>query len=1266
MPQRLSFLFLPQVNAKLQELKPHGPSILSFVRHAFGFEKGLESIAVSRANISIEELSVCIGDPRPDIVVPEREGFLISFVNALSTADDSRLFSEQGFSSAYQDTLYSLGKQCTLCDDAVSTVSRVTGAYIARHGLNVREEHVAFCFDLLQMFISKSSSVARLIFDSHPVLREFNCNMAISVQLRIAQIVQAVNSSSFTFGIQLANSALRQFSSTPGEEHASILFAIRHHLGSQFEASLLSNERLFSPEISRGPVEQTLAMHILKQARPDGSVFRIILKMTEMCNDEIDSVLLHCCNHAFNGKYVPSSGVETILDVILDPTSKALLSSLWGRPTAMRAKVLDILVRCSRVADMFLEDAFKKGLGRLEHSLYPVLVCCVHLRPDSNVLLENAEGLSSFFWNLCSRCDALTLEEIDLMLCLGESRALQAARDFNLQPEVCKVELFSEKRLKMFSMLLLNHFSIVSNRIPLFLRVCLFMNNNLAMDSINSLISILENKTASELTHSLKIYSAQLLDLNPMLFPGVLQLFKRGVIYLEIDDVIANEDFFAKMFDDKELLETRYGLARSWLYFVETNPDVACPKSKYTSLLSAYRCTLEKLDCVFRRIIEIYWHRSVVNPFVETYLYGVNRMKEDLSISLPHGESEVSLKKLVSVVLLERFEWLQSEIDFASSVAKRFPLYRELCPGSENVYTMVATEPPMNSNGKRLTTTTKNRREKKRKTIDVPAESYNELFDSDNDEQANEENEHHEPHTPPRSGEVSHNSSIDPSFALHLLDQFMVLHAILGDLPQDYGRSDEKNTGSEQDSETGELGVFPARKLIETGAISYCIWGLASQCSKVRKLASSVLQRYGQLAIREKFFRERTQTVLLLRGIRNARTSSDTPVPPLICSFLAAALDVLLRPSHIMYAPINSFLLQRPFLDLEDVPMFYTAFNSGTPLYQVERGWIIRVIHHGIRSKVDINILSRRHVISVMLSFFSSPCADLYMQQQVIQVLLCIANVGDYGVRQLLKAGLLVWAANAFHDFANKMREVPMLEPDTRDDSDGLHDARVESREPVGIQHRERIILHGILELFCRIADTLGMRNKRLNRDRVTADPLCQRPVISLIDTEVVVTSERLLSHSLAVFPSCTNATFIGLVVSCLDRFHAYDEQKMDIGGGMLELPLRLLRALAEEANTDRYVVPPEVKCKLLALFLTNRYCNEPFPFLESDWEYMTRWALELTLEQREYCAPVVGFVNRFFSQDGFSSSFKLHIKNILEPYYKTFLLLGAANLKDL
>ena len=50
----------------------------------------------------------------------------------------------------------------------------------------------------------------------------------------------------------------------------------------------------------------------------------------------------------------------------------------------------------------------------------------------------------------------------------------------------------------------------------------------------------------------------------------------------------------------------------------------------------------------------------------------------------------------------------------------------------------------------------------------------------------------------------------------------------------------------------------------------------------------------------------------------------------LVASFFLKVVFKFLFPEHPFYLMMNSFLLQRPALDIRDLPLFYSMFNSST------------------------------------------------------------------------------------------------------------------------------------------------------------------------------------------------------------------------------------------------------------------------------------------------------------------------------------------------
>lgn len=80
----------------------------------------------------------------------------------------------------------------------------------------------------------------------------------------------------------------------------------------------------------------------------------------------------------------------------------------------------------------------------------------------------------------------------------------------------------------------------------------------------------------------------------------------------------------------------------------------------------------------------------------------------------------------------------------------------------------------------------------------------------------------------------------------------------------------------------------------------------------------------------------------------------QTRLPKFITVFLSESLQVMMNPSHILYEKVNTFFLQRPALDLNDIPMFYTLANSGQHFEQ-EVIWLLDIVKAGLD---DVSVYS--------------------------------------------------------------------------------------------------------------------------------------------------------------------------------------------------------------------------------------------------------------------------------------------------------------------
>ncbi|CAH0475572.1 unnamed protein product [Peronospora belbahrii] len=162
-------------------------------------------------------------------------------------------------------------------------------------------------------------------------------------------------------------------------------------------------------------------------------------------------------------------------------------------------------------------------------------------------------------------------------------------------------------------------------------------------------------------------------------------------------------------------------------------------------------------------------------------------------------------------------------------------------------------------------------------------------------------------------------------------------------------------------------------------------------------------------------FKAGRQVHLLLDVFRRGVEKSLQQVPSVVTVFLNDALAVLTRPTHVLYPQVNHFLLARPAMDLADVPMFYSLFNSRAPLtFRQERSWLLHALRRGICNDDDVVLLVRRHVLPMLLSFFTSELADTHTQPLIVKILLAALRTPSGGVYLVTKAGLVEWLAVQF------------------------------------------------------------------------------------------------------------------------------------------------------------------------------------------------------------------------------------------------------------
>lgn len=135
---------------------------------------------------------------------------------------------------------------------------------------------------------------------------------------------------------------------------------------------------------------------------------------------------------------------------------------------------------------------------------------------------------------------------------------------------------------------------------------------------------------------------------------------------------------------------------------------------------------------------------------------------------------------------------------------------------------------------------------------------------------------------------------------------------------------------------------------------------------------------------------EKEQVLYILNLLRDQLPSSpeDPParLPSYVTLFLAHALRGIFYPSNFIYPITARFLLQRPELDVNDVPLLFGLLYSSTDDWKKERAWIVRFLADGMQSSEDWRLLKRRHTWDLLASLFESSFSDKTLRQGILEV----------------------------------------------------------------------------------------------------------------------------------------------------------------------------------------------------------------------------------------------------------------------------------------
>ncbi|KAJ7095895.1 ribosome 60S biogenesis N-terminal-domain-containing protein [Mycena belliarum] len=201
-------------------------------------------------------------------------------------------------------------------------------------------------------------------------------------------------------------------------------------------------------------------------------------------------------------------------------------------------------------------------------------------------------------------------------------------------------------------------------------------------------------------------------------------------------------------------------------------------------------------------------------------------------------------------------------------------------------------------------------------------------------------------------------------------------------------------------------------ELFRTNIVGLIIRTLSAKDASLREVARSQLAAlWAHLEIAD--MQEQPHVVYVLNILRNLLPPpSAGPVgrlPSYTTLILLHALRGIFYPSNFIYPLTARFLLQRPTLDVTDVPMLYGMLYSSSDDWKKEQGWIVRFIADGMMGTDDWRVLKRRHTWELLASLFQSSEQDLVMRCSILEVLANLTCNSQATTSLVLKSSLLQW-----------------------------------------------------------------------------------------------------------------------------------------------------------------------------------------------------------------------------------------------------------------
>ncbi|KAF5371676.1 hypothetical protein D9758_003519 [Tetrapyrgos nigripes] len=206
--------------------------------------------------------------------------------------------------------------------------------------------------------------------------------------------------------------------------------------------------------------------------------------------------------------------------------------------------------------------------------------------------------------------------------------------------------------------------------------------------------------------------------------------------------------------------------------------------------------------------------------------------------------------------------------------------------------------------------------------------------------------------------------------------------------------------------------AFTWVQLFRTNMVGLIIMALSAKDERLRELAAPQIAVLWK-GLENADMQEKPHVFLILGLLRDVLMPTPQKPPTRLPSYTTLLLTHALRgiffPSNFIYPLTARFLLQRPRLDANDVPMLYNMLFSSGDHWKKDRTWIIRFLSNGMQSSADWRVFKRRHTWDLLASMLQSSEPDLALRKGILEVLANVTAMPQAANSLLLKSSLLTW-----------------------------------------------------------------------------------------------------------------------------------------------------------------------------------------------------------------------------------------------------------------